>query len=137
MIIINTPDAMVRALASPLDPLLDRLLRLRVEWLTGYEGYAPTDLATFAIIEPTDKLAEIEAALFITLTVNSIDGSRWPEPDFTPLWERCEDHGGLFEITIILDDSGYGYVLFVPDHDAIDPNLLSLCRAFADARSCN
>lgn len=137
MKIIDSPEAMARALASPLDPLLDHLLRLRVEQLTGYEGYALDDLAVFIIVEPGDTLAAVEAELRISLTVNLVDGARWPDPDFCPNWEWCEDHGALFELTFILDDSGYGHVLFVLKDDGIDTALLSICAAFTDARSCD
>lgn len=137
MKIIDSPEAMARALSSPLDPLLDRLLRLRVEQLTGYEGYALDDLAVFIIVEPGDTLAAVEAELRISLTVNLVDGACWPDPDFCPNWEWCEDHGALFELTFILDDSGYGHVLFVPKSEGIDTVMLSICAAFTDIRSCD
>lgn len=137
MLMINTPETMALALASSLDPLLEHLLRLRVEQLTGYEGYALEDLAVFIIVEPGDSLAAVEAELRMPLAVNIVDGARWPDPDFTPSWEWCEDHGGLYELTFILDDSGYGHVLFVSDREGIDPALLTLCRTFADNGQCD
>lgn len=136
MKIINSPEAMDDALSSSLDPLLERLLRLRVEQLTGYEGFALDDLAVFIIVQPGDSLAAVEAELRISLTVN-MDGCRWPDPDFCPNWEWCEDHGALFELTFILDDSGYGHVLFVPKQAGVDPALSALCAAFTDVRSCD
>lgn len=137
MKIINSPEAMDDALSSSLDPLLERLLRLRVEQLTGYEGFALDDLAVFIIVEPGDNLEAVEAELRISLTVNLVDGCRWPDPDFCPNWEWCEDHGALFELTFILDDSGYGHVLFVPKQVDVDPTILALCAAFTDVRSCD
>lgn len=135
MQIINSPETLTLALASSLDPTLERLLRLRVEQLTGYEGYNLDDLAVFIVVESHDTLAAIEAELRIPLTVNMVDGSRWPDPDFCPNWEWCERIDGIYEITFILDDSGYGHVIFVPDRADIDATLLSLCRAYAEPES--
>lgn len=110
---INSPETLALALMAPMEPTLKRLLCLRVEQLTGYEGYNVDDLAVFLIVEPGDSLAAVEAELRISLTVNMIDGIRWPDLAFLPSWEWCERIEG------------------------IDPTLLSLFRTFAEGPSCN
>jgi hypothetical protein len=137
MFIIRSPKTMARALASSPDPLLQRLLRLRVEQLTG-EGYNPFDLATFAIVERFDRLDALEAALGLPIATNLVDGSRYgDDPDYVPSAEWIADHGGLFELVYVLSDDGAGVAIFVPDRDGIDPVLLSLCRTFAEGSPCN
>jgi hypothetical protein len=130
MLIIDSPETMALALASPLDPMLESLMRLRVEQLTGYEGYNLDDLALFVIVEPADTLPEIEAAVGISLTVNIVDGAKWPSPDFTPNWEVCERFGHIWECVWVTDDSGYGTVALLEDREGVDSVLLDLCRTF-------
>jgi hypothetical protein len=137
MNIINTPEALAHVLASPLDPLLQRLLRQRVEQLTD-EGYDPFGLVTFAVVEPGDRLDALEAALSLPIVINLVDGSRYgSDTDYTPSAEWIADHGGLFELVYVLSDDGAGVAIFVPDRDGIDPVLLSLCRTFAEGSPCN
>jgi hypothetical protein len=130
MKIIDSPDAMALALASSLNPQIERLLRLRVEQLTGYEGYNLDDLALFVIVEPGDRLPDVESAVGISLTVNIVDGARWPSRDFTPNWEVCERFGHIWECVWVTDDSGYGTVALLEDREGVDPVLLDLCRTF-------
>lgn len=131
MKIIDSPEAMARALASPLDPLLDRVLRLRFAQLQ-HDGLNPFDLATFTIIDPGDRLADVEAGLKLPIATNLVDGSHYGDPDFVPSTEWIADHGGLFEMVYVLSDDGAGVVILVPDRPDIDPALLTLCRTYAD-----
>ena len=91
------------------DPHLQRILRQRFEQLAEY-NCPISDLARFHIVLGGDEVTDL------------FDGSN------DPLWEWVEDHGGWFEAPIIMDDSGFGHVYFIPDRDGIDPELLSLCR---------
>jgi hypothetical protein len=133
MKIINTPEAMACVLASSLDPHLKHLLQQRIEQLGGYEGYDPYDLVTFVIIEPLDRVAEIETALGLPITTNLVDGSTFGEPDFEPSSEYIARHPGWFELVYVLRDDGAGIIIWIPDDDDIDADLLSLCRIHAQA----
>jgi hypothetical protein len=62
MIIIRTAEEMARALDSPLHPEMKQLLQNHWAHLSEYEGYSLEELALFIITEPTDTLADIEAA---------------------------------------------------------------------------
>lgn len=95
------------------DPCLQRILRQRFEQLAEY-GCPISDLARFYVIRPEDDVTE--------LLTNPVDGSN------DPPWEWCENHGGWFEAPVIMDDSGFGHVYFIPDREGINPELLNFCR---------
>jgi len=48
-----------------------------------------------------------------------------------PACEVIEDHGHCHEMVFVLSDEGTGVILFVPKQPGIDPELLSMCAAFA------
>jgi len=105
MLIITDPSDMD-------DPHLQRILRQRFEQLAEY-GCPISELARFHIVRPGDDVTKL------------FDGSN------NPPFEWIEDHGGWFEAPIIMDDSGFGHVYFIPDCEGINPDLLSLCRRYA------
>jgi len=121
MIIIQTWAALEHALLSPLDPRLRSILALRRDQLAGWG-----DIAHFIIVQPGDKPEQIEPPPLINL----VDGCRYGDPAFEPSWEHIQDHGGWFELTYILSDDGFGHIIFIPDAEGIDPELLSLCRTY-------
>lgn len=132
MISIRSWAEMTRALASPIDADLIRLLALRREQLLEQEGYDLGELAHFIVAEPGDALAAIEVAAGIPLATNMIDGSKQGEPGFTASFEYVERHSGAwFEAVTIVSDDGFGLVLLVPDRPDIDPALLGLVRDHA------
>lgn len=91
------------------DPHLERILHQRFEQFAEY-GCPISELACFYVVRPDDDVTEL------------FDGSK------DPPFEWVEDHGGWFEAPIIIDDSGFGQVYFIPERDDIDPRLLMLCR---------
>lgn len=118
-IIADTPS-MNRALASPIDPALKRLLCLRRDQLLADTGeqYELGDLVHFILVEPNDTVADIEAAANFPLITE-------------PAFEWVTDHSGTFEAAVVLSDDGFGFVLLVPDRNGIDLTLLTLLRDFA------
>ncbi|WP_439540707.1 hypothetical protein [Sphingomonas sp.] len=115
---------MARALNSPIDRQLNRLLALRRDQLltdTGGE-HELGDLVHFVAVEPHDTVATVETDIGFPL---------FTEPAF----EWVQDHGGWFEGIVILSDDGFGIALFVPDHDGIDPTMLSVMRDHANTQS--
>lgn len=115
MISIMNSAALARALDSPIDPALKRLLMLRRDQLLSDTDYDLADLAHLICVEPADTTAEIEAV------------AGWPVIS-SPAFEWVMDHDGILEAPVILDDSGYGIVLMVPQVPGVDPALLSLLR---------
>ena len=123
MNIIKTALALERALASPIDADLRRVLELRrSENIAG--------CAHFVIVGPGDRLDDVEAAAGFPIATNIVDGVAYGQPDFEPCWEWIERHpDGWFELVFVLDDE-LATVVLVPDDPATDPTLLQLCREF-------
>ena len=117
MLIIRNAADLVRALDSPIDPQLKRLLAIRRDQLFTDTGgdYELGELVQFVVAQPHDKVAVIEKDIGFPL---------FTEPAF----EWVQDHGGWLEGIVILSDDGFGIALFVPDHDGIDPRMLSVMR---------
>lgn len=127
---IRSSAEMARALASPLDVDLKRLLAVRCDQLSEYEGYDLGELASFVIAEPGDPPSAIRAALGFSPFVNAVDGKAYGEPGFEPSWETIDEADGWFELVFVFTDDGFGHVLAVPDQEGVDPELLQLCRAY-------
>lgn len=117
MLIIRTAAGLARALDSPINPKLKQLLAVRRDQLFTDTGcdYELAELVQFVVAEPNDTIAGVETATGFPL---------FTEPAF----EWVQDHGGWFEGIVILSDDGFGIALFVPDHDEIDPGMLSVMR---------
>ena len=129
MITLRTTAAVKSTIALLADNQLRSLLTERFDQLTNaWEDIDLSDLTHFLIIQAGDTAAEAEHELGWSLLVNSVDGARFGQPDFTPSWEWIEDHGGWYEAVYILSDDGFGISLFVQDHPATDTELLAMCR---------
>ena len=115
MINIKDTATFYRAMESPLDPALKHLLILRYNQLLSGTNCELADLAQFLAMEPFDSVAEIEAAAGYPVITS-------------PAFEWVIDHGGVLEAPVILEDSGFGVVLFVPQAVGIDATVLSLLR---------
>lgn len=122
MINITDSAAFARAMDSPIDPELRRLLLLRRDQLLTDTGgdYELGNLVQLIVIEPQNAVAEIEVAANYPLITD-------------PAFEWVLDHGGWLEGVTILSDDGYGIVLFVPVDEAIDPAVLAVMRSHVTA----
>jgi hypothetical protein len=129
MLSISDGEALQRALSSPIDDRLKRLLTLRRDQLGG----DITDQAHFVVVEPKDSAADLERTIGFSVFENPVDGSRFGEPDWTPGWEWIEDHGYAYELCFIMDDSGFGHVVIIPKEQGVDSDLLNLCQQYASA----
>lgn len=96
--------------AADLDAVSDQPLR---SILDRYRDLL--DLAVIYCVQPGDTLTTLEAE----------------RCEAFALWEFIHDHDGLFEAVFVLSDYGEGHVVIVPDHPAIDAELLTLCRHHA------
>lgn len=85
-------------------------------------------ISPILIIEPGDTVEDIIREIGFSPLVNRVDGERFPSPSFTPNWEYITNHGGWFEQVYVTGDDGSGVLIFVPEDDAIDGDLLALCR---------
>lgn len=121
MKLIADAGALARALDSPLEEALRRLLAERIEQLladTDHE-YDLSELARIIIADPGDSVPALEAAAGYQVMTN-------------PAFEWVADHGGWFEAVNVLDDSGQGVILFVPDREGVDTSLLELLRSLGE-----
>ena len=114
---IDSSAAMARALDSPIDQDLKRLLALRHDQLLADTdgAYDLGALVHIIVVEPNDTVAEIETAAGYPVVTD-------------PAFEWVQQHSGWFEAVTILSDDGFGIALFVPDRNDTDPALLALLR---------
>lgn len=118
MQIIRTWADLAHYVNGPIDPDIKCLLLTRRDQLMEFGDL--TDLGTFALVQPGDRLCDIEAELGFSIVIDAV-----------PAWEWIERHGAIWEAPVILSDDGFGNVLIVPDVEGIDPRLLALCREHA------
>lgn len=131
MLTITDGDSLARALSSTIDDSLKWLLRLRRDQLGG----DITDQANFAIVGPHDTAAELEKAIGFSIFQNPVDGSRYGDPGWAPGWEWIEDHGFAYELCFIMDDSGFGHVVIIPNEQGVSPELLNFCHSYASEQA--
>jgi hypothetical protein len=63
--------------------------------------------------------------------INPRDGRRYREADFQPYWASLTDHGGVFELIVQFAFGAFATILLIDDHEAVDSELLAMCREFA------
>ena len=128
MLSITDGGSLARALKSPIDARVKRLLTTRRNQL----GLDKIDQAHFVLVQPGDTPTQLQLLLSFSVFQNLGDGSKFGDPDFTPGWEWIEDHGFAYELVFILDDSGYAHVVVLPKSEGIDEQLTALCEAYAN-----
>ena len=112
MLIINTWPDLRAAMESC--PAAGRL-QPHAERLQEFDDQPLSDLCEFIIIEPTDRLADLERKLH--------------RPLHPPPWEYVDQTDGWYELVLVTGDDGFGYVVLVEDRSDQDQDLLSYCRA--------
>ena len=122
MLVINDPST----LAQVTDPDVRDLIRRRID-----EYGSDAGLATFVVVEPGDPIGALDAQLGFPILTNRNDGKRYGEPEFRPSFEVLEEHPGCYEMVFVLADYGDGVLVFIPKHDGVNGELLSLCAEYA------
>lgn len=112
-----------QTLPSIAQPGLSRLLNVRIQQCGSQHG--------FILVEPGDRVEDLEQALGLAIVTSLFDEVRFPNEDYVPAFEVIEDHGDGYEMVFITDDDTGCTVLFIPRQDGIDTALLSLCQAYA------
>ncbi|MGJ0484807.1 MAG: hypothetical protein ACR65R_09765 [Methylomicrobium sp.] len=113
MLVLRDPDR----LESIPSPAIQQFIQQRIELMRDGEPYDPDEHGFFIIIEVGDQADEVAAATGCPL--------------LTPLFEYVEVHDGFYELVYIANDSGFAYIVLVPDGPGIDPRLTKLCTDFA------
>jgi hypothetical protein len=115
MLSITNGEALTRALNSSINEDLKRLLRLRRKQLGG----DTTDHADFAILEPSDHLADLERLVGFPVFQ--------PTPEYRPDW--VHDHGYAFELVFDLTED-FTQVVIIPRAEGIQAELLEFCEQY-------
>ena len=106
------------------------LVRQRINDLGG-EAFDSAELGYFLVVEVGDTLAALAAQLGFSIVANRMSGIQWDQPGFTPSFEFIEDMGYCYDMVIVLDDSGYGVEILVPNKSGGDVDLLAMCAKYA------
>lgn len=124
MLTISSGDALARALTLPLPDGIRDLLLLRREQLGEFAGHA-----RFVVFRPRDTLSALEEALGFDVFANAGDGTRHGDPDYSPGFDLCVDHGSCFELTFEFT-ADFTHVVIV-EGSGVDRRLLEFCRTYA------
>lgn len=135
MIVIRDPDQLRAFPAGWIRTLVERHLAD----LSEDGPYDPAVHGFFVVVEPGDTADEVEQVAGCALRESWTKDSRFGDVGFLPRWEWLEHYPGeagdlgCFEMVCILDDSGLGVVILLPDVAGLDPELDNLCRTYATA----
>jgi hypothetical protein len=113
--------------ASPAHVPDPRLRELLTEVVAHWKAVGVLDLTHLLVVQPGDSEENIREEVGFSPLVD-LEGHRFGSPGFTPQWDELRDHGGWFELTVCVGDSGFAYVLFIADRPG---ELLTLCRTYA------
>jgi hypothetical protein len=127
MIRIRGPDQTQKSY----DPAIRRLVERRFAEICDGEAYDAEVHGEIIVAERGDTLGSLERDSGCPIATNPFDECRFPDPDFAPACEVIEEHATCFEMVFILNDDGFGVLIFVPKHPAVDRDLLSVCRIHA------
>jgi hypothetical protein len=130
MIIIRNEFEMKAAIATSTNLTLQALLSHRLSQLAEHDASDIGVLASFLIVQPGDGLAAVETELLFSPAINFVDQARFGDPNFEPSWEGLKHQGDWYEMTFVLNDDGFGWILFIADSDDTDRTLLALCRTY-------
>lgn len=120
------------AISTVADPALRQLIELRISQINECCPWDAEELGPMIVIEPGDTANDLEAVMGFSILESLFDDSRFGDDDFEPSFEFAEVIGDdLVELVYVINDGGYGYAIFIPNHPGIDPVLLSFCETYA------
>jgi hypothetical protein len=85
----------------------------------------------FIVVEAGDSAVALETETGCPILYNHRRTIRYGELGYIPCFEMIEEHATCFEMVFVINDGGYGIVISIPKDPSIDPDLLSLCQAYA------
>ena len=127
MLSLHDIDTMNAALSLPLDPKLHRLLSDRIQdaIACGLEA-----LTHIIVITPDDGESDFIREVSFSPFWNPLSETRYGDPGHIPPWDWAGKQDGHYEWLKTVGDSGFAFIVLVPDRDGIDPTLLAMCREF-------
>lgn len=110
-----------------LEPDLQHLIRRRIDDAMERDLI---DLTHIVLMQQND--GEIDLLREIACSPLQGDGARFPSEDFIAPFDGVEwAPEGAWVIVTCVADSGFAYLVIIPDQEDIDLGLLELCRAYA------
>lgn len=106
----------IRAAATEFPEFAEPLAR-RIEELSEYGDYELHELMNVVVAEPGDRIADLSGAVGFALEERHPDAM-----EAQPAW---------YELTYVVSDDGFGYVLYVPRRADMDVGVLTLCESLA------
>jgi hypothetical protein len=116
MNIYRDSAAIQQAVSTKGDISLQGLIAQRLQDLSDYDGIDLAELIHILVIEPNDTSTDVDAELGFSLSERP--------------WDVVESHPGWYEITAVLSDDGFGWVIYVPKHEKTDAALLEQCASY-------
>lgn len=102
-------------------PAVAPFIAKRIEELSEYADYDLAELVHIFVVQPGDTLVDLDAALGFPVEDRAVDA--------------IDSHPSCWELTYVLADDGFGYVVYVPKSADIDPRLLEVCASLTGEHS--
>jgi hypothetical protein len=108
---------------SSIDPNLRSVLR---HWAAA----DLLDLTYLVIVQPGDSERTLLDTVGYSPLVDPLSGKRFGDEGFVPSFDWLKLNGQHYELIETVSNDGFAFVLFIPDSQRTDPQLLQLCRTF-------
>lgn len=108
-----------------------KLVKMRFTEICNGDTYNCDRHGLFIVIEPGDTAEAVEQESGCGIVHNLLDETSFGDPDFSPNFEVLEEHPSCYEMVFVLNDDGFGVLIFIPKRVPVDRELLSLCRTYA------
>lgn len=131
MHVLRGADSTYAFLGLNLNPELNRLIEQRIHELSDFMDVALEDLLCIVVLEESDPASVLDRQLGFSVLSNRFDGIQFGSPDFLPSWDELSTHSEWFELLYVLNDDGFGTVIFIPKILPGVPELLAMCAAYS------
>jgi hypothetical protein len=112
------------------NPAIRALVQQRINDLGG-EAFDTHAIGFFLVVGTGDTIEAISATVGFNILHNRFTGIRFDATGFTPSFEFIEEFPDCYDMVFVLDDSGFGIELFVPNEEGINTDLLAMCQRYA------
>lgn len=106
-------------------------IEIRIAELVEYSQSDMASLVNIFVWEEGDTTDQLEAALGFPVLHNRWTGVAHDAPGFDPSWDAIEAHADWYELTFVISDDGFGFVVFIPM--GISNPLTALCQRYTGA----
>lgn len=113
------------------DPDIRLLVEQRFAQILANKPYDYDQHGYMIVVEPYDSVESLEQETKCPIFHNYFDNTQFGDFDFTPCFEALEEHHSCFEMVFILNDEGFGIIIFIPKQSGINADLLALCVEYA------